>query len=233
MVLYKGLIVFVILLMAAPVTAVMFIGGDGEISGCSSNITDDFDAGLIKWNQLSGTWTISASEAQDSVQGVMIYDDEQTCTVTQWAMVKFNLPGSGAYGGLYMRSQNSGSTYAYAVRYEQPATQFAWRYCGGGDHSNDPDSCTTIDSGGAVWSRTLDDNDYYGVEITGTSTSTEVKIYDLGVTAISYPNWAASADSMATLTNDPDQDAATGRYVGLYNGASQTIAFDDFAAGSP
>jgi len=229
----KRLLPFLMLvLFIQPADAVVFISGTSGAGACSTSISDDFSGTLTLWSDLgtSGSWTINSGQVEVTVRSVLLYTDEQTCVAgTQWAMAKVDLSQDNVYGGFYFRSQNDQTTYAYAVRYEEPNVLFRWRYCGGTANSNTASSCISL----GTWTRTLDNNDYYGVEITGTGDATEVKIYDLGTTAINYSNWASSADSMTTLTDNPGVYAAdTGKYIGLYDGAGNIVGFDDFSGGS-
>ncbi len=227
----------ILLTLATPAHAVMFISGTSAVGGtaCSTTIADDFSGDLSKWTEpwTSSLWSIVTGEARGTGQAVLLYTDETTCTVTQWVMAKFAHP-SNTFLGVYLRSQNDESTYAYAVRWEDGTggNDFQWRYCGGSANSNTGENCTTIGSG---WTpgTPLDTDDYVGVEITGTGTNTEVKIYDLGTTAKNYSNWATSNDQTITLTDDPAQEANVGKYVGVHNGAGTNVFIDDFSAASP
>ena len=139
---------------------------------CSTTIADDFSGTLGKWADLGdGDWRIASGELESRDPGVTLYTPEQTCTLTQWGMMKYSNSSADAYAGFYLRSENNESTYAYAVRFEDAsANQFAWRYCGGADNSNTAATCQTI----AIWERILDLEDYFGVDITGTGTDTVV-----------------------------------------------------------
>jgi len=229
----KRLLPFLMLMLfSLPADAVVFISGTSGTGACSTSISDDFSGTLSKWTELgtAGNWAIVSGQAKVTDNSVLIYTDEQTCVAgTQWAMTKIDLSLGNVYGGLYFRSQNDATTYAYAVRYEETGIDFRWRYCGGAANSDVAASCVTI---GSWLNHTLQDGDYYGAEITGTGTNTVVKIYDLGTTAKNYSNWATSNDGGTTLTDDPAQAADTGRYVGYYSGAAGDIGFDDFEAGS-
>lgn len=211
--------------------AVDFVTGSSD-SACSTSISDAFAGDLTLWSEhgTSGMWTITSAEAYASDQSVLLYTDEQTCTVTQWAMAKFLITYGQIYSGFYLRSQNDETQYSYALRYEETETDFVWRYCGGSNNGNVAEACQDIST--TVWDRTLNDGDYVGVEITGAGDLTVVKVYDLGVSAKSYANWASSADASVTFTDNPTYPADTGKYIGLYNGGSTDVAFDDFQAGS-
>ena len=218
--------------LALQAQSVVFISGTSGGGACSTSISDDFSGTLSKWAELgtSGNWAIVSGQAKVTDKSVLIYTDEQTCVAgTQWAMTKIDMSLGAVYGGLYFRSQNDATTYAYVVRYEEPNDDFVWRYCGGAANSDVASNCTNV---GTWFNHVLDDGDYYGIEVAGTGTGTEVKIYDLGTTAINYSNWASSADSVTTLTDDPGQAADTGKYIGLYSGATGDIGFDDFSGGS-
>jgi len=221
------------LLIATPVSAVMFIGGDGAVgggAGCSTSIEDGFSGTLSKWTEhgTSGQWSITSGELKGLNQSVILYTDEQTCGVEQWIMAKWRVSTSG-YAGIYFRSSNNESAGAYAVRYEKPATDIVWRSCGGAQNSNTAENCTTI----ATWDYTLTDDNYVGVHVTGTGNDTVVNVYDLGVSAINFANWAASADSSTSFTTNPGQAADVGTYVGAYNGSSPDLYLDDYTAATP
>ena len=221
-----GLMLAALFCLVAPAYAVIFIsgGGGGE---CSTSITDDFSSDLTLWSELgvSGLWTITSGEITAATEGTIIYTDEETCTVQQWVMMKF---GEGGYGGAYFRSQNNESTYAYTVRYQASGTlKFAWRYCGGADNSNTAELCQDV----VTWNHTLHNNDYYGIEVSGTGNDTVVTVYDLGVSAKQHANWAVSSDSSNQWTTNPAFAADVGKYTGVYHGNSTLLALDDFTAG--
>jgi len=227
------LIVVIMMLMVVPADAVVFISSGGALGSapCTTSISDDFSGDLSLWTEhgTSGQWDIFSTTLRGLDQSVILYTDEQTCTVTQWMMAKFDYD-TNSYAGFYFRSENNESAGAYGLRWEQNGGKFMWRHCGGAANSNTAEDCTDI---GAGWTRALDDNDYVGVTVAGTGTDTVVTIYDLGTSAVPYANWAASADSSQALTDDPGQEANVGKYVGFYNGASVDVYFDNFTAGSP
>lgn len=201
----------------------------GATSGtCATSISDDFSGDLTLWSEhgTSGLWTITSGEAVVTDKSVLLYTDEQTCTITQWVMYKFTPSVSTTYSGAYLRSENDETTYAYAVRYEDTANQFAWRFCGGDNNSDQASACQTL----KTWSNDLTINDYVGIDIAGTGDATTVTIYDLGTTAKDHANWASSNDASQALTASPTYPADAGKYVGLYSGYTSDGGFDDFTA---
>lgn len=217
----------------ARMNVIMLGGSVPAGDGCS--ISDDFSSDpATDWTKLGDgtTWNWdSGNENVDIAGAVAIYDTCETSTVSQWVAAQ-NVTASGP-AGVYFRSQNNELTYAYAVRWDNI---WRFRYCG----VNDAESCSDIAVSAAY---SLDAGDYFGVEISGTGTSTLVKVYDFGGggvparvswgtcvygvygTSIGSPSCSVENDQA-----DPGQVANTGKYVGLYSGgASET--FDDFSAG--
>jgi hypothetical protein len=188
--------------------------------GCSSSISDDFSGTDAKWTHLTGSgWTVGGGLLVISDEASYIYDDEETCNISQWASVE--RVDESSYQGIYLRSDNNASNYAYAFRWTNgaPAAAVDWRYCLG-------HSCTTIESTSSVQ---LDIGDCLGVEIDGTGDDTVARIWDLGAgPCTAHASWG-TAD--ATLTNNPTNAADVGKYTGTYCGAAGSGQMDTFAAG--
>lgn len=219
----KRLLVFLLLCLPLMGQGIISVSGRREpVGGCSTSISDDFSGTLSKWKYNSGSgWGIVSGQLEtNNTSASLIYNDEATCTVTQWAEVEED--HAGPYGGFYFRSTDNSSEYAYALR-RQSNGRLMWRYCTG-------HSCTDIESTGA--GTTWAGGECIGMRVSGTGTSTTVEIWNHGATCSGTdPSSWGTAD--ATLTNDPGQEANTGTYIGLYYGASTIdLRFDNFAGGS-
>ena len=86
--------------------------------------------------------------------------------------------------------------------------------------------CTDIDDANVD----IQDDDYFGFEVTGTGDNTELRVWDFDDTPpASRAAWGV-ADQ--TLTGNPNNAADVGKYVGLYDGSdSSWDEFDNFSAG--
>ena len=224
-----------LLLAALLLAALPLPGGITSLvktpAAAAGGIEDDFEGDLSKWTQLSGTdpFTIQTSGGSEVLRtsttssGTIIYTDEQTSTISQWAMVQYvnSEVTNPHFAGLYFRSTNNASEYAYTARVES-AHEVVWRSCKG--HSCwDIQGTTTTD---------IYDGDYYGIEVTGTADDTVVKVWDFGSSPpADRGSWGSATD---TLTDNPNsaRRADVGKYVGIYDGSGASYdEFDNFSAG--
>lgn len=193
-----------------------------QAAGSPTTISEDFSGtDLSAWTQQSGTWVLdTVNDNLDTPAGSgLISHNTELDTVTQYASVKYVSSDFNAYTGIYFRFDGNTSNYAYTVRYQNPTSDFVWRYC-------TSYNCTTI---GSSWPNVLDDGDYYGIEVEGTGTNTIVRLWDFGPSVPARGLWGP-ADH--TWTDNPSHVADTGKYVGLYSGASDLATYDDFEAGT-
>lgn len=182
------------------------------------------------WTTLSGSDSSidTTNDAFDFASGsgsVTIWEYQQLDSINQWVCVTTET--AVFYKGVYLRSTNNSSEYAYGVRNESGNT--IARYCTG-------HSCTDI---GTATSQLFaaNDGDTSCVAVSGTGTDTIFELWDFGGTPPTYP--AAGVDPQtiwgapdATITDDPGQEANTGLYVGEYNGGSLGGSDSEFHAGS-
>lgn len=204
-------------------------GGGGTTQACTSNVSDDFSGDLSNWTEYGSTsaWAITNGYAEASTKSVFLYTDEPTCSANHWVMAQFIFE-DGAAPLLYFRAENDETTYAYVILYDDLAEEFDWGFCGGPENSNSYEQCDGVTAG--AWSRILNSGDFVGVDVTGTNNDTVVRVCDLGVSAVSHANWAASG-TCNTWTDNPVYIANTGTYIGIMDFDSFTVGFDDVTAG--
>lgn len=213
-----------IALLCLPLLGLGIIPISGRRDVAAGGIEDDFSGDLSKWTLLTGspTPTIESGVLRIDGQLVYIYTDEQTSTISQWLLVQYvnHEFNDSDNGGVYFRSTNNASQRAYTVRIEPTNQVLVWRHCAG-------TSCTDVEESTVTG---IDEGDWYGVEVTGTGTDTEVKVWDFGTSApANRASWGTADD---TMTNDPGTAADTGKYVGLYKGSTaEYMDFDNFSAG--
>lgn len=237
------LIPLIVLGQVGPVTNILLYW-TAPSAPSGQDFADDFSTDpSSRWTKLSGsdwTWSSGNENVRMLNSGTYIYTNQQTDTVSQYAYVSYDQSNGGsAYAGLYFRSTNNATEAAYTVRYEEVGDDYRWRACEG-------HSCTTIAS---ILNQPLTDDDFYGIEVTGTSDSTSVTIYDCGTTEPVGGDFSGCSN-LGTMTDNPRSictgagapvsyctgsgtgtGADSGTYTGLYNGSSADIDFDDFGGG--
>jgi len=211
-----------------------------------AHIYDDFETdssanwtGYGDWDGTPGTFYIDNGNdgmfTSTAHAGSAIHDTPMT-TATGYMCVQWN---ADEFLGPKFRASSNESDRSYIIRMT-PDDDIIFRHCL-------IDSCTTIDteniSGFGL-------GDRVGFIYSGIGSSTQVVYYYFDNATTDYcpgcdgsdcdtSGWAATADSSGTLTCDAVGDCGTGtnpeldtnRYVGLYNGNTDAVAFDEFYAG--
>ena len=238
-----------LLLMCAPLlmggsTRVMVLQPQAVVGGpCSTTIAEDFSGTLAKWNDLSGTWSISAGELIATyATGVILYDDDVFCTVNQW--VSFQTQSTTSYLGAKLRAVASDlSNPSYVLR--QSGTEFiVIRSCQGA-------SCDDIGTWNLV--RSIAAGEYFGADVQGTGSSTVFRLYLLGssdpgdqstwaspglcvcngcATTATYEGYGCTGGQNWTDPTGLHGYADSGLYSGMYSGSAlPEQAADNFQAG--
>lgn len=203
-----------------------FTYSDGELATVSSNA----------WVKLTGTNSNVASGVFALAADTVYLYATQTSTMSQYAAVEL-ASSPNSYSGIYVRqvATDNSTTLAYALR-QNNQDDLLLRYCTGV-------SCTdiaTVDPG------TIGENDSFGLEVTGTGSSTQWKVwYWDNATPPARESWgtcdygvyisgqsATTCDTGNQAVSDLGSNYAdTGKYAGLYHGGGDTQSMDNWMAG--
>ena len=211
------------------------------IPGTTNHICDDFNRAGPEvgpdWSTSSGIWELNAPPAPSN-QG--LYETSTVTFKNQQLLWETNVTSPDQYGrmelvdrgdnslGFIFRATPSGSDAGPHYEVFVKGDDVKWEYVLDTTFIDRPDTCTL--------SSPVEDADWFGVTITGSGNSTEVKVYrsDAGTPLDENPmNWPA-AD--CTLTGDPATPINTGPRVGIRNYTASQVGdtgIDNVCVGRP
>jgi hypothetical protein len=207
----------------------------GDLPASGVTITDDFDRADSA--TLGANWTISVgsigitnNQAIQITEGygqILAKCATETSSVTQYGKVTLDgsqALGSGIYPQILLRV--NGTAECYAVEARPNEDQIVWLVYTNTTGGN----ATTIASAAA----TVATNSTWGATISGTGTSTTIRVWiDPTNTPATADSWDGDATPTVTFTDNPANEANTGKGVGVAVYASNLgyVRLNNFTAG--
>ena len=217
-------------LFAATVITVRGPVGTPSGGGGASPATDDFNRGSLgaNWTVADGGAIIAGSTELNFTEGsfgenIIFYSAGVTSDGAGY--VTFTRRDGATYPMAIFRYTNSTSPF-YALEFSNSDVTWVRRSQIGGTNA-------TV---GSTTSAVLGDNVRIGITYTGTGTSTEIRVWNLGSlasTPTTASNWDGDTTPDVSWTDNPASPVDTGGYVGLgcYQGSANAGFMDDFFAG--
>jgi hypothetical protein len=227
-------------IMGVAGTAILTLGGgdydDGDVAGCSPEITDIFnradntDLGA-NWTEDAGTaLAISTNQLAGNPGGGTLIARHNTATdsATQYVKIKLVEIGTTSHSvGVLIRSPAGTTGDSYAIEFDGSGAANWYYYLSQAYHESIQST-----AGGQ-----FADGDTAGITVQGTGNSTVVKIWKNPTNncPVDANNWDAVSDA-ADYTLDADNthlvaDTGTSVAVFVYGTAGTTLILDDFYAG--
>ena len=202
-----------------------FGGGGG--GGSPVSFSDDFnrtDADSLgaNWTEADGDIDIFSNTARLSEGGFgenyAIYTGTACATANQY--VRITMAAEGGYPSIPLRYTNSSSAF-YVIEFSNTTVDWYHKSAIGGTSTqiNASSGSISISSGSVL-----------AMSISGTGTSTEVKVWINPGSGIDPSTWGAAT---ITFTDNPASPVDTGSYVGIggAQGSANTVQYDLFYGG--
>ena len=198
-----------------------------------ASFSDNFDRANndslgANWTEAAGDQDITSNQLGAMTTGfaknLAIYSGTSCNTVNQYAKIKI-VAGIAGFIHLVFRYTDSSSAY-YAVEVENDGdSNCRWYYYPTAAGSGTEIAATTF-TGGA-------NGDTFGITLTGTGTSTEVRMWrnPTGAAPDSAISWGGDTTPDSSFTTDPPTPVNTGSKVGLQAFHNSANTLDDFSGG--
>lgn len=199
--------------------------GGGSLAAFSDDFNRaDSDSLGANWTEADGDIDIFSNTARLSEGGFgenyAIYSATSCTTVEQF--VRFTMTAEGGYPSIPLRYTNSSSAF-YVIEFSNTTVDWYHKSAIGGTSTqiNASSGSISISSGSVL-----------AMSISGTGTSTEVKVWINPTSGtVNLPStWGAAT---VTFTDNPASPVDTGGYVGLggAQGSADTVRYDNFYGG--
>lgn len=207
-------------------------GLDNTSGGGGVNVSDDFNransASLgANWTEAAGDTSIVSNTAETQTGGfgevVNIYSATSLNTVNQY--IRFTVAsGSSSVPMAIFRYTNSASPF-YSIQLDDINDLAEWIR-----HASIGGATTTIASTALTQSAA---STTYGITMTGTGTSTEIRIWvnPTGNIPDSATSWGGDSTPDVSFTTDPGSPVNTGNLVGFGGFTSTNMNFNEWFGG--
>jgi hypothetical protein len=219
---WKWLATFALVVSAV---AVIHATSYAETWGCADSDNLDCD---VDWTEVQGDLDIAFNVGTNGAGGFAktLATAPTLSSAEQYGLVTIRTTGGNAYDGLCFRITDSSSPY-YELVFQTFEQLISWNM-----YSNAADTTAEVlNAGQAV---TINDTDAFGVTITGTGTSTIIRVWRNPTGSVTAAdNWNGDTTPDLTFTDDPASPVNTGNMAGfsLYANSAGNANVDNITLG--